>query len=75
MVLVLGLLPFLVVVFTALVLGNAGRTSREKVSLFFHSPGDTDKASSDIIKLLRVCFWISLIVSIWIVSKIFGFTA
>lgn len=74
MVLVLGLLPFLVVVFTALVLGNAGRTSREKVSLFFRSPDDTDKASSDLIKLLRACFWISLSISIWIVSKIFRFT-
>jgi hypothetical protein len=73
MILVLGLLPFLTLLISALILGNAGRTSREKVSLFFHSPDDTDKASSDLIKVLRVCFWISLVISIWMVSKIIGY--
>ena len=72
MILVLGLLPFFAVLISALVLGNAGRTPREKVSLFFRSPDDADKASSEIIKVLRVCFWISLVISIWMVSKIIG---
>ncbi len=69
MILVLGLLPFLVVLISALVIGNAGRNSKEKVTLFFFSPQDTDKASSNIILGLRVSFWVSLFLSAWIVLK------
>lgn len=72
MILVLGLLPFFTLLISALILGNAGRNYKERITLFFFSPEDTDKASSDLIKALRVCFWISLVISIWMVSKIIG---
>ncbi len=72
MILVLVLLPFFTLLISALILGNAGRNYKERITLFFFSPEDTDKASSDLIKGLRVCFWISLVISIWMISKIIG---
>ncbi len=72
MILVLGLLPFFTLLISALILGNAGRNYKERITLFFFSPEDTDKASSALINVLRVCFWISLIISIWMISKIIG---
>ena len=75
MILVLGLLPFLTLLISALILGNAGRNYKERITLFFFSPEDTDKASLDLIKALRVCFWISLVISIWMASKIMGSSA
>jgi hypothetical protein len=67
MILVLGLIPFLTLLFTALVLGNAGRNLKEKITLFFFSPEDTDKGSSTLIAALRFFFWASLLVSTWMI--------
>lgn len=67
MILVLGLLPFLTLLISALILGNAGRDHKEKLTLFFYSPEDTDKESYALIAALRFFFWISLLVSAWIV--------
>jgi hypothetical protein len=67
MILVLGLLPFLTLLFSALVLGNAGRNHKEKITLFFFSPDDTDRESAKLIVALRVFFWISLLVSAWMI--------
>ncbi|HSB31378.1 MAG TPA: hypothetical protein VLD55_07225 [Candidatus Sulfobium mesophilum] len=70
MILVLGLLPFFTLLISALILGNAGRNAREKITLFFYSPDDTDKDSSKLIAALRFCFWISLFVSVWMVYTV-----
>ena len=70
MILVLGLLPFFTLLISALILGNAGRNAREKITLFFYSPDDTDKDSSKLIAVLRFCFWISLFVSVWMVYTV-----
>ncbi len=72
MILVLGLVPFLMLLFSALVLGNAGRNPREKITLFFFSPSDTDKDSARLINALRFFFWISLLVSAWMVYGVLG---
>lgn len=67
MILVLGLVPFLTLLFSALVLGNAGRNPKEKITLFFYSPSDTDRESVNLIAALRFFFWISLVVSAWMI--------
>jgi hypothetical protein len=67
MILVLGLVPFFAVLISALVLGNAGRNPKEKITLFFFSPEDTDKESASLIAFLRFAFWISLLVSTWMI--------
>ena len=67
MILVLGLVPFLTLLFSALVLGNAGRNPKEKITLFFYSPSDTDRESANLIAALRFFFWISLLVSTWMI--------
>ena len=71
MILVLGLLPFLTLLISALVLGNAGRNLKEKVTLFFFSPEDTDKESASLIAFFRFAFWISFFLSSWMIIKIF----
>ncbi len=70
MILVLGLLPLLTLMVSAIIIGNAGRDYREKITLFFFSPGDTDKESATIIAVLRVLFWGSLLVSAWMVYAV-----
>ncbi len=70
MILVLGLLPFLTLMVSAIIIGNAGRNYREKMTLFFFSPDDTDKESAAIISVLRVLFWASLLVSAWMVFAV-----
>ncbi len=67
MILVLGLLPFFMLLISAIILGNAGRNCREKLTLFFFSPEDTDKGSSTLIAALRLLFWVSLLVSAWMI--------
>jgi len=67
MILVLGLLPFLTLLISALVLGNAGRNLKEKITLFFFSPTDTDRESANLIAALRFFFWASLLVSAWMI--------
>jgi hypothetical protein len=71
MILVLGLLPFLTLLFSALVLGNAGRNLKEKITLFFFSPADTARESAKSIAALRFFFWVSLFVSAWMIYSIF----
>ncbi len=70
MVLVLGLLPFFVVLISALILGNAGRNILEKVTLFFYTPRDVEKDSANILILLRAAFWVSLFISVWMIMKV-----
>ncbi len=72
MILVIGLLPFLTLLFSALVLGNAGRNLKEKITLFFYSPEDTGKESAALIAALRFFFWISLLVSGWVIYEVTG---
>lgn len=67
MILVLGLLPFFTLLISALILGNAGRNYKEKITLFFFSPGDTDKESLTLINVLRFFFWLSLLASAWMI--------
>lgn len=67
MILVLGLLPFFTLLISALILGNAGRNYKEKITLFFYSPTDTGRDSASLIAFLRVAFWISLLVSAWMI--------
>ena len=70
MILVLGLLPFLTLLISALILGNAGRNYKEKITLFFFSPEDTDRESANLIAALRFFFWISLLVSAWMIYRV-----
>ncbi len=72
MILVLGLLPFFTLLISALILGNAGRSTREKIMLFFYSPHDTDRESLKLITALRFFFWISFVVSAWMVYATLG---
>ncbi len=67
MILVLGLLPFFTLLISALILGNAGRNFKEKITLFFFSPEDTGRESAGLIAALRFFFWISLFVSAWMI--------
>ncbi len=70
MVLIIFLLPCLFVLLTALILGNSGRTLKEKFTIFIYSPDDIDNDSSVPIAVLRWCFWISVILSTWIIIGI-----
>ena len=70
MVLVLGLLPFFIVLISALILGNAGRNMGEKVTLFFYTPRDVEKDSANLLIFLRAAFWVSLFLSVWMIAKI-----
>jgi hypothetical protein len=72
MVLMLGLLPFFVLLISTLVLGNAGRNLKEKFTLFFYSPRDVEKDSANLLIFLRAAFWISLLLSAWIMGKTIG---
>ncbi len=67
MILVLGLLPFFTLLICAIILGNAGRNIKEKITLFFYSPDDVDKGSVNIIIGLRFFFWASLLLSAWMI--------
>jgi hypothetical protein len=70
MILVLGLLPFFIVLISALVLGNAGRNMAEKLTLFFYNPRDVEKDSANLLLFLRAAFWVSLFLSVWMVAKV-----
>ena len=72
MILVIGLLPFFVLLISTLVLGNAGRNPKEKVTLFFYSPRDVERDSANLLIFLRAAFWISLLLSAWIMGKTIG---
>jgi len=70
MSLVLFLLPFLILLFSFLVLTYAGRNIKEKLTILFYNPENTGKDSSGLMNVLRVSFWISLLLSSWIIIGI-----
>lgn len=72
MVLILFLIPFLLFVISTLVLINAGRHPKEKITIFFITPENIDKDSSAIISIVRFIFWTSLIASVYIVHLIYS---
>jgi len=70
MILVLFLLPLLVLFFSFLVLSNAGRTFKEKLTIFLFNPENTGKGSSNLIIVLRISFWLSLFICLWMIISI-----
>jgi len=70
MSLVLLLLPFLILLFSFLVLTYAGRDFKEKMTILLCNPEDTGKNSSGLMNVLRASFWISFLVSSWIIIGI-----
>ena len=70
MSMVLLLLPFLILLFSFLVLTYAGRNFREKMTILLYNPEDVGKNSSGLMNVLRVSFWISFLVSSWIIIGI-----
>ncbi|MDH4231943.1 MAG: hypothetical protein OEW04_07915 [Nitrospirota bacterium] len=70
MSLVLFSIPFLVFLFSFLVLTYAGRNFREKFTILLYNPDDVGRDSSGLINVLRVSFWISFLVSSWIIIGI-----
>lgn len=70
MFLILVLLPVLIFLVSALILGNSGRNLKEKLTIFFLTPDNIDRDSYNLISILRFCFWVSLIVSVWMITRI-----
>jgi hypothetical protein len=70
MILILSLLPFLILLFSFLVLFNAGRNLKEKLTIFLLNPDDVPKGSSGLMAVLRIIFWISFFLSAWIIIGI-----
>lgn len=68
MVLVLLLMPVLAMLICGLVLFSAGRTPRERLTIFFDTPKDSGR-DEGLITIIRFIFWVSLIVSVWMVVK------
>lgn len=68
MIFILFLLPFLLLLFSFLVLSNAGRNLKEKLTIFIFNPEDAFKGSSDLMTVLRIIFWISIFLSVWIIT-------
>jgi len=64
------MVPFLLLVFSFLVLFNAGRNLKEKFTIFLLNPEDALKGSSGLMAVLRIIFWISLFLSAWIIIGI-----
>lgn len=70
MFLILALLPVLIFLVSALILGNSGRDLKEKITIFFLTPDNIDRDSYNLISILRFCFWVSLVVSVWMINMI-----
>ena len=66
----LFMVPFLLLLFSFLVLSNAGRTFKEKLTIFIYNPENTGKGSSNLIIVLRISFWLSLFICLWMVISI-----
>jgi len=66
----LFLVPLLLLLFSFLVLSNAGRNLKEKFTIFFVNPENTGKGSSNLIVLLRIIFWLSLFICLWMIISI-----
>jgi len=62
--------PFLVFLFSFLVLTYSGRDFKEKFTIFLYNPEDVGRDSSGLMNVLRVSFWISFLVSSWIIIGI-----
>lgn len=70
MVLILLVLPVLVLVVSGLALGNAGRSFRERVTIFLVSPADIDNDNILLLRIVRSIFWSALAVSLWMLKYI-----
>ena len=68
----LFMVPFLLFLFSFLVLSNAGRNFKEKLTILFFNPEDAPESSSGMITVLRIIFWISLFLSAWIIAGLAG---
>lgn len=70
MFLILFTVPFLLLLFSFLVLSNAGRNLKEKLTVFLFNPKNTGKDSSGLMTVLRAVFWISLFICLWLIISI-----
>ncbi len=68
MSLMLFLAPFLMLLFSFLVLSNAGRNFKEKFTIFLFNPENAGKGSSGTMTVLRIIFWLSLLLSGWVIA-------
>lgn len=66
----LFMVPFLIFLFSFLVLSNAGRNPKEKLTIFICNPENTGKGSSNLIVVLRIIFWLSLFICLWMIISI-----
>ena len=66
----LFMIPLLMLIFSFLVLSNAGRSFKEKLTIFIFNPKNTGKGSSNLIIILRISFWLSLIICLWMIISI-----
>jgi hypothetical protein len=66
------MVPFLLLLFSFLVLSYAGRNLKEKLTIFIFNPEDAPKGSSGLVTVLRIIFWISLFLSVWIITGLAG---
>jgi hypothetical protein len=64
------MVPFLLLLFSFLVLSNAGRNLKEKLTIFIYNPENTGKGSSNLIMVLRIIFWISLFICVRMIISI-----
>ena len=68
----LFMVPFLLLLFSFLVLSYAGRNLKEKLTIFIFNPDDSTRGSSGMMTVLRIIFWISLFLSVWIITGLAG---
>ena len=68
----LFMVPFLLFLFSFLVLSNAGRNLKEKLTIFIFNPEDASGGSSGPMTVLRIIFWISLFLCVWIITGLAG---
>ena len=61
----LFMIPLLTLIFSSLVLFNAGRNFKEKLTIFICNPENTGKKSTNLIMVLRISFWLSLFICLW----------
>ena len=64
------MIPFLMLLFSFLVLSNAGRSFKEKLTIFICNPENIGKGSSGLIIILRISFWLSLFICLWMIISI-----
>jgi hypothetical protein len=66
----LFMVPFLILVFSFLVLFYAGRSFKEKLTLFFCNPDNAVKGSLNLFNILRMSFWLSFFICAWMIISI-----